>query len=158
VRRGPCAQGTQWLAVSPPSAGGTLYDGVMQVLDTLALVGEVLSWVGLGIGLPLLLLAFLIRTVEGAWLPIEIAVIEREGSLIGRWFAGGDFHERALRGHEAATADDGWADGVVSANNPARARVGEPPHTRRVILTLGIVFAGVGFVGLVVSLLPLLMS
>ena len=72
MRRGPCAQGTQWLAVSPPSAGGTLYDGVMQVLDTLALVGEVLSWVGLGIGLPLLLLAFLIRTVEGAWLPLSL--------------------------------------------------------------------------------------
>lgn len=137
---------------------GTLYDGVMQVVDTLALVGEVLSWVGLGVGLPLLLLGLLIRTVEGAWLPIEIAVIERDGSLIGRWFAGGDFHERPLKGHETATAEDGWADGVVSANNPAHARVGEPPHTRRVIMTLGIVFAGVGFVGLVVSLLPLLLS
>lgn len=139
-------------------ACGTLYDGEMQALDTLALVGEVLSWVGLGVGLPLLLLAFLIRTVEGAWLPTEIAVIERDGALIGRWFAGGDFHERPLKRHESATAEDGWADGVVSANNPARARVGEPPHTRRVILTLGIVFAGVGFVGLVVSLLPLLVS
>lgn len=139
-------------------AGCTLYDGEMQALDTLALVGEVLSWVGLGIGLPLLLLAFLIRTVEGAWLPVEIAVIERDGSLIGRWFAGGDFHERPLKRHESATAEDGWAEGVVSANNPAHARVGEPPHARRVILTLGIVFAGVGFVGLVVSLLPLLLS
>lgn len=127
-------------------------------MDTLALVGEVLSWVGLGVGLPLLLLAFLIRTVEGAWLPIEIAVIERDGSLIGRWFAGGDFHERPLTRHESAVAEDGWAEGVVSANNPAHARVGEPPHARRVILTLGIVFAGVGFAGLVVSLLPLLVS
>ena len=143
--------------------GCALYDGVMQVLDTLALVGEVLSWMGLGIGLPLLLLAFLIRTVEGAWLPIEIAVIERDSSLIGRWFAGGDFHQRPLTGHESAVAavavaEDGWAEGVVSANNPARARVGEPPHARRVIRTLGLVFAGVGFVGLVVSLLPLLLS
>lgn len=156
--RGPCAWGAQWLADSPPRVGCTLYDGEMQALDTLALVGEVLSWVGLGIGLPLLLLAFLIRTVEGAWLPVEIAVIERDDSLIGRWFAGGDFHERPLKRHESATAEDGWAAGVVSANNPARARVGEPPHARRVILTLGIVFAGVGFVGLVVSLLPLLVS
>ncbi|MFJ2542448.1 hypothetical protein [Microbacterium sp. NPDC087589] len=132
----------------------------MQLIDTLALVGEVLSWVGLGVGLPLLLLALLIRTVEGAWLPVEIAVIERDGSLIGRWFAGGDFHERPLTRREsaAADADDGWAEGVVSANNPAHARVGEPPHARRVILTLGIVFAGVGFAGLVVSLLPLLLS
>lgn len=146
------------MSESSSGAGGTLYDGEMQALDTLALVGEVLSWVGLGLGLPLLLLALLIRTVEGAWLPIEIAVIERDGALIGRWFAGGDFHERPLRRHESATAEDGWADGVVSANNPAHARVGEPPHTRRVILTLGVVFASVGFVGLIVSLLPLLLS
>lgn len=128
----------------------------MQTLDTLALVGEVLSWVGLGLGLPMLLIAFLIRTIEGPWLPAEIAIIERDGVLLARWFAGGDFHERPLSGGESAEV--GWADGVVSANNPSHARVGEPPHTRRVIRTLGIVFAGVGFVGLMVSLLPLLVS
>ncbi|MBC6495710.1 MULTISPECIES: hypothetical protein [unclassified Microbacterium] len=130
----------------------------MQMLDTLALVGEVLSWVGLGLGLPMLLIGVLIRTIEGPWLPAEIAIIERDGALLARWFAGGDFHERPLSRQESATAEAGWADGVVSANNPSHARVGEPPHARRVVLTLGIVFAGVGFVGLVVSLLPLLWS
>ena len=127
----------------------------MDALDTLGLVGEVLSWVGLGIGLPLLLLATLIRAIEGPWRSIEFAIVAREGSVFARWFAGGDFHERPLRRDEFATPDEGWAAGVVSANDPARARVGEPPHLRRVIMTLGSVFVGVGVIGLVGSLLPL---
>ena len=69
-----------------------------------------------GLGIPLLLLALLIRTVEGAWLEIEIAVIERDGQRLARWFAGEDFRERRLRRDEPS--DLGWTVGVVSANQP----------------------------------------
>lgn len=127
----------------------------MQLLDTLAIVGEVLSWIGLGVGLPLLAVAVMIRLVEGDWLPVEVAVVERDGQFIVRWFAGGDFHERMLRRTESSTSDDGWADGFVSANDPSRVRVGEPPHLRRVLRTVGIVFVAVGILGLIISLLPL---
>lgn len=127
----------------------------MEYLDTFALVGEVLSWIGLGVGLPLLLLALLIRAIEGSWVDIEIAVIERDGEWIARWFAGGDFHERPLTRGESMSAELGWSAGVVSENNPDHARLGEPPHGRRVVRTLGIVFAGVGVLGLIVSLVPL---
>lgn len=127
----------------------------MRLLDTLALAGEVLSWIGLGLGLPLLVVSALVRLVEGAWVPVEFAVIDREGRLIARWFAAGDFHERPLRRGEQTHADDGWAEGVYSSNDPAHARIGEPPHLRRVLRTVGLVFASVGLLGLVVSLLPL---
>jgi len=127
----------------------------MDALETLALVGEVLSWVGLGIGLPLLLLAMLIRAIEGPWHRIEIAIVEREGSSFARWFAGGEFRERPLTHGESVIAHEGWTPGVVSARDPSHARVGDPPHLRRVVMTLGIVFAGVGVIGLVGSLLPL---
>lgn len=127
----------------------------MQSLDTLALVGEVFSWVGLGVGVPVLFLAMLIRVVEGPWRDIEIAVIDRDGAAIARWFVAGDFHERPLRRDESAFAEIGWHDGVVSANNPERSRLGEPPHLRRVLVTLGIVFSSVGVLGLIGSLLPL---
>lgn len=127
----------------------------MTSLDTLALVGEVLSWVGLGLGIPLLLVALLIRALEGSWVDVEIAVIERGGEWIARWFAGGDFHERPLTRAESATAELGWSEGVVSEKQPDHARLGEPPHGRRVVRTLGIVFAGVGVLGLIASLLPL---
>lgn len=125
----------------------------MHPIDTLALVAEVLSWIGLGLGLPLLIVAMLVRVVEGPWMPIEIAVVERDGDLLARWFAGEHFRERRLRRGEPPTV--GWTTGVVSANDPTRARIGEPPHFRRVVRTLGIVFTGVGVLGLIVSLVPL---
>ena len=127
----------------------------MQPLDTLALIGEVLSWIGLGIGVPLLIVAALVRLAEGPWRDIEIAVVDRDGSSFARWFAGNDFHERPLRRGESGFADAGWGQGVVNANNPARVRFGEPPHLPRVARTLGTVFTGVGILGLIGSVLPL---
>ena len=56
---------------------------------------------------------------------------------------------------ESGFADAGWGQGVVNANNPARARFGEPPHLPRVARTLGTVFTGVGILGLIGSVLPL---
>ncbi|WP_101848287.1 hypothetical protein [Zhihengliuella sp. ISTPL4] len=129
----------------------------MQLVDTLSVVGEVLAWIGLGIGAPLLIVALLIRLVEGQWVPVEIAVIDRDGRLSARWFAGGDFHERSLRRGERAPADDGWVEGFYSSNDPSRARIGEPPHLRRVLRTVGIVFATVGVLGLIGSFLPLVL-
>lgn len=129
----------------------------MQLVDTSAVVGEVLSWIGLGIGVPLLIVAMLIRLVEGQWVPVEIAVIDRDGYPTARWFAGGDFHERPLRRGDPTTAEDGWVDGFYSSNDPSRARIGEPPPLRPVLRTVGVVFAAVGAVGLIVSFLPLLL-
>lgn len=127
----------------------------MQLLDTLGAVGEVLSWLGLGLGALLLATALLIRLVEGQWVSVEIAVIDRDGQPVARWFAGGDFHERPLRRDEPTATVDGWTEGVYSSNDPSRARIGEPPHLRRVLRTVGTVFASVGVLGLVASLLPL---
>lgn len=123
----------------------------MQIIDTLAAVGEAMSWIGLGIGIPLLVIAGMVALAEGRWERVDIAVIERDGVSLARWFARGDFHERALRGSEL-TAED-WHSGYVSARNPENARI-HPPMGRRVLLTLGIIFTAAGLVGFVVSFLP----
>ncbi|WP_300266564.1 hypothetical protein [Microbacterium sp.] len=68
----------------------------MQPIDVLAAVGEVLSWIGLGIGLPLLVLGAMVALAEGRWESTDVAVIERDDVRTARWFAGGDFHERPL--------------------------------------------------------------
>ena len=39
----------------------------MTPLETLAMIGEIFSWIGLGIGLPLLLLALAVRAADGPW-------------------------------------------------------------------------------------------
>lgn len=129
----------------------------MTLLDSLGLVGEIISWVGLGIGLPLLLAAALIRADSGRWEPTEIAVIRSGDALSARWFADGDFRERPLRAAEA-DVDEGWHAGYVSSRRPDRARFAEPPAAGRVCGLLGGVLAGSGAVGFVVSWLPVMLS
>lgn len=123
----------------------------MQLIDIFAPVGEVLSWMGLGIGIPLLALAGMVALAEGRWEPIDIAIIERDGTAIARWFAGGDFHERPLTARE--DAGDGWHPGFVSARMPSHARL-NPPVLRRLFTTLGVVFTAVGIIGFVLSMVP----
>jgi hypothetical protein len=123
----------------------------VQPIDTLAIVGEVLSWIGLGVGIPALLVAAMIHVAEGRWEHVDIAVIDRGGEPFARWFAGGDFHERPLLRREHAEAD--WHQGFVSSRDPSHVRL-DPPVLRRALATVGSVFAGVGIVGLVVSFVP----
>lgn len=123
----------------------------MQLIDILAVVGEVLSWIGLGIGVPFLLLAAMVALAEGRWDPIDIAVIRRDDVLTARWFAGGDFHERPLTPREAA--EDGWHRGFVNARTPSHVRM-TPPMVRRLFATLGAVFTAVGIIGFILSMIP----
>lgn len=123
----------------------------MHLIDTFAAVGEVLSWIGLGAGIPLLVIAGMVALAEGRWERVDIAVIDPSGEAIARWFAGGDFHERPLTAREEA--GDGWHRGFVSARNPGHARL-NPPVARRVFTTLGVVFTALGIIGFIVSMVP----
>lgn len=123
----------------------------MQIIDTFALVGEVLSWIGLGVGIPLLVIAGMIALAEGRWDRIDMVVIQSGGALIARWFAGGEFHERPLTSREQVEGD--WHQGFVSVRNPSHVRT-HPPMLRRFFLTLGSVFTAIGVAGFVVSMIP----
>ena len=123
----------------------------MQIIDTLAMVGEAMSWIGFGVGIPLLIVAGMVALAEGHWERVDIAVVDRNGVAIARWFARGDFHERPLRESEL-TAED-WHSGYVSTRNPENARI-HPPMGRRLLFTLGIIFTSAGIVGFVVSFVP----
>lgn len=127
----------------------------MTPLDSLALIGEILSWIGLGLGLPLLLAAVVIRAGSGDWEPVEIAVIRTDGVLRARWFAGGDFRERPLRAAESGIGE-GWHAGYVSSRRPGRVRFVEPPPTARICSLTGGILSGAGVLGFIVSWLPAL--
>ncbi|GAA1546949.1 hypothetical protein HD600_000472 [Microbacterium ginsengiterrae] len=123
----------------------------MEPLDTLAAVGEVMSWVGLGAGIPLLVITGMIAIAEGRWEAVEIAVVDRAGIATARWFCAGDFHERPLSAREHAA--EGWHDGFVSVRDPSHVRL-SPPVARRLFATLGAVFIAVGIVGFILSMIP----
>lgn len=123
----------------------------MTPIDTFAIVGEVLSWIGLGVGLPLLMIALMVALVEGRWERVDLVVIEREGTTVIRWFAGGDFHERALAPRERTSEE--WHEGYLRERDPEQLRL-QPPILRCLFFTIGGIFTGVGAVGFIISMLP----
>lgn len=131
------------------------YDKRVNPIDTLAIIGEMLSWVGLGVGLPLLLAGALIRSAREPWEPVEIVVVRSGDSWQARWFAGGDFRERALRRHEAGFGE-GCHGGYVSSRRPGIARFTEPPATAKACSVSGGVLTVAGVLGLAVSWLSML--
>lgn len=61
---------------------------IVVITLTEVLLGDMLSLIGLGIGLPLFLYASLRHFIEGTRIPTEIVVIRDENGACARWFAG----------------------------------------------------------------------
>lgn len=125
-------------------------------LDSVALVGEVLSWIGLGVGLPVIVLARIVRASEDHWQAVDIVVIDQRGTLLARWFVAGGLHERPVRAREAGRIRAGWHAGKVDTRDSDRMRFGSPLVIGPTLSTLGIIFVTAGTIGFVASLLPLL--
>lgn len=127
----------------------------MSPLDTLAMVGEILSWIGLGLGLPLLIIAEVTRIVRGRWIPVEITIVRIGVSLMARWSAGGDHWERPARRDETGV-DEGVYPGEVHRRRPDLARFAGPSTAQKTCLITGGVLTGAGVLGFVASWIPAL--
>ena len=121
------------------------------------MVAEVIGWIALGGSLACLLIALLIRIVDGRWLRTEAVVVdgEEERSVV-RWFAEGGFHSRHLSEEERAQVVDPLEEpAFYKEREPDRLRLHEAPLGRRILRNLGLVLLGIaavaGVVGLVLS-------
>jgi hypothetical protein len=125
----------------------------MDQLDVIALVGEVIAWVGLAAGGVLLLAFAFARMADGAWDATEVAVVERGDVTMVRWFADGRFHERPLEEGEEPKPDseDGEPLAWVRRRSPERLRFEAASHVPRVLGTLAVILVGLGVVATVVS-------
>lgn len=122
----------------------------MSFLDVLAIIVEVLSWLGLGLGVPLFIVALILRAADGRWHEVEIGVVERVGSdepALARWFASDELHERELTSDELAEIDD--PDSATAYADPTgRLRFERHSAPARVFWILSLVLLGVGVVAL----------
>ena len=136
----------------------------MQPIDAAAAIGELISWVCLVPGIPMLLAAWLLRARDGDWSPVDLAILRRGGATVARWYAGGDFHERSLSaGERRSLAVDGGGSereddrpGFVSDRRPSRMRLVAHAPASRLLLVIAAVLTIAGAIGFVLSLLPLL--
>ncbi|MRG59647.1 hypothetical protein GE115_07145 [Agromyces sp. CFH 90414] len=122
----------------------------MPASEILSLAVEVLSWVGLGLGVPLAVAALIARLVDAGREEVEVVVVHpQHGEPILRWFAGDELHERAVEpGELDEVADHEDAIGYASGDDLRFHRRG--PATR-VLTTVAIVLLAVGTASLVAS-------
>ncbi|AZS46344.1 MULTISPECIES: hypothetical protein [Microbacterium] len=129
----------------------------MNAVDAVGMIAEILSWVGLGVGLPLLTIVLLVKVHDGPWLPHEVVILEEEdGRARARWFTAGDFWERPLRAEESVH----WrgredADAFISARHPRLMRFEPRRPLLHALQVLGITLAGVGAAAVAVSIILL---
>lgn len=129
----------------------------MNAIDAVGTIAEILSWIGLGVGLPLLVVVFLVKVHDGSWLPHEVVIVGEEGGRArARWFTAGDFWERPLRADESAH----WrgreeADAFISARHPSLMRFEPRRPLLHAFQVLGITLAGVGAASVALSIILL---
>ncbi|QIM15508.1 hypothetical protein G7067_02335 [Leucobacter insecticola] len=129
----------------------------MSVLDTLGMVGEILSWIGLGIGAPLLLIALLVRAGDGRWLPVEAVIVTQGDGVLVRWVAAGELRERPLT--EPEYADLAHAEGslpaFVSEKRPTKLRFEARRPVVHELYVVGLTLAIIGAASLGLSFVPM---
>ncbi|MFB8188180.1 hypothetical protein ACFC14_02575 [Microbacterium sp. NPDC055988] len=128
----------------------------MNAADAVGTIAEILSWIGLGIGLPLLLIVLLVKVHDGRWVPQEVFILEEDGRSRARWFTAGDFWERPLRADESGH----WqgreeVDAFVSEHHPNLMRFEPRRPLLHAVHVLGITLASVGAAAVVLSIILL---
>ena len=132
----------------------------MNVVDTLGMVGEILSWIGLGIGLRLLLIAMLVRSGVGRWLLVEVVIVTDSERILARWFAGGEAHERILSAQEyrGPEAKKNPRPGFVSEKRPSKMRFEPRRPVIHEFYVIGLTLTIIGALSLLLSFLPMVVG
>lgn len=131
----------------------------MTGLEGAGIAGELLSWIGLVLGVPLLMVGLILRSAERALIPIEIVIVRGAHEPLARWFAQGDFHERPLDAAERAHyAGKDVCTGYVNRRDATQMRLEHRTPATRICLALGATFTVVGVTGLVLSVLPMVFA
>lgn len=129
----------------------------MRVVDTIGIIGELLSWVGAISGVPFLIAALVIRAVEGPCLPTNVTIIEDlDHRKVAQWAVEGRTYSRPL------TVEDGLAypyptsiTGYFRVRHPHLLDMHKRSHRERVCLALAATLLSVALAGFLASLAPM---
>jgi hypothetical protein len=128
-------------------------------LEGAGVAGELLSWIGLGLGLPLLLVGLALRSTERALVPTEIVIVRGSPEPLARWFADDDFPERPLYPAERPHyAGRDVCTGYISRRDPTLIRLEPHRPATGIYLTLGGTLTVIGLVGLALSIIPTVLA
>lgn len=121
--------------------------------DAIDALVEIFTWIGLGAGLLLGLVALVLKLADGTWMPTR-AVVERTADrTLVRWFdADGGVNEAALdHEQERAVGSRDMADVFYRVGRPNRMRLTHGSPVVRGMTRLALGLAALGVVALVTS-------
>lgn len=130
----------------------------MSFIEIAGLIGDLLSLIGLGLGLPSFFIGALLHAADKKMIPTEVVTTgDADASPLLRWYFSGDFYERPMRAIERDYfIDQEYSVGYVKPHHPATMRMAPQRQSTRLFRVLGTTFVVIGLVGLLASLLPLL--
>ena len=115
-------------------------------------IAEVFTWLGMVIGITLLLIVWIVRAVRGPWSTITAVVVDDQV----RWMTdAGDFYSRTLSDHERESL--GEEPSFHSRRNQRDVHLEPVAHDERMLFILGLVFLGIGIIAFVASFAVLFM-
>ena len=116
--------------------------------DTVEILLETFTWLGLGIGLLSLFALIVVRAIDGPWVATSAVIIPGTDPVEARWMTlDGSLHSRVLDPHEGH--DVGIDDDVAvyyCHRAPYRMRFGRRGHAERILALLATVFLAIGVV------------
>lgn len=129
----------------------------MEIVDGIGAVGEVIGWVGLIAGIPLLLIGLLVRALAGSRVRVDITVLEDlEDRPVAVWSTEDRTCTRPLTPGEARHLSELPAPfGYVSVDDPEDMRVDARSSFERACTTISIVMLAAAALGFAASLIPI---
>lgn len=127
----------------------------MPLLDTLSLIGEIIAWIGLGLGLCCALIAHQQKKNAEHWTPVDVLVFIKDNHYWLRWLTPQAMFERRLSFEERRRMDLGWHTVLVHQKDGARLRYNDPTHSLEIFTMLAKILLIAGVLGFAASWLSI---
>ena len=118
---------------------------------------EIFSWVGIGLGIVLALVALVMHLADGTWVLTRAVVEDSPTGRLVRWFdeTGGVGEAHLTHEQEHRLGDVDMADVYVRAGRRDRMRLTKGSPAVRAVALLGVGLLSLGVIALVISLVLL---
>lgn len=123
------------------------------VLDLVGAIAELLTWVGISLGLLLLLASLVTRAISGRWIETDAILVDGVDETSVRWMSADGLHLQPLT--NAERSDLAASDGLrifYQKRDPDRMRLEAMGHGERVLRLLGLLLFGLGMLAFIVSM------
>ncbi|PRB72780.1 hypothetical protein [Arthrobacter sp. MYb213] len=127
----------------------------MNLLDTISIIGEIIAWVGLSLGLLCFLLAKQYKRKKASAVYLDAFVFSEGNVTSVRWMAPDGMHERPLTHTERRVMEHGWQTVLVDIKTYRRLMRRDPQEPLEIFSMLAKFLLGAGVLGFALSWLSI---